>query len=125
MKKYFGAESADIFVEESVLMWLASRLSSELDSAGFEVTASPAMEERTDRASGMGTEIHGTLLKLFIEPIASGFTIEADLAVNIRVKRKDGLDTERQFFEKGVTVPFFCPPVIPILSVPWIRLQKD
>jgi hypothetical protein len=104
-KNGFNMDTADATCDRSPTNWLAERLLSELDSAGFQTTEAAETDETSNDAAVPGVaQVEGSLLKLFVEPVIGFWTgsIEADLHTKLRVTRPDGLEAEREFFSKGI-----------------------
>ena len=104
-KNGYNMDTADATCDQPPAEWLARRLLSELDSAGFHtISATEPENPPTDSATTDAARVEGSLLKLFVEPVI-GFwsgSLEADLHVRLRVTRPDGLEAEREFFSKGI-----------------------
>lgn len=85
-----------VFANQNVNEWLRSRLSNELNSAGFRVNP------QGDHPNA--TIISGFINELFIEWVAHTWSVdlESDISVLIHVSRSDGLEAERLYFVKGV-----------------------
>ena len=85
-----------VFANHNVKEWLSSRLSNELNSAGFRVNPQGVHPN--------ATTIQGFINDLFIEWVThwSIVDVESDISVLIHVSRPDGLEAERLYFVKGV-----------------------
>jgi len=104
-KNGYNMDTADATCDQSPTEWLARRLLSELDAAGFRAIAATEIEDTSNDSNRTGpARVEGSLLKLFVEPVLGAWTgsLEADLHVRLRVTRPDGLEAEREFFSKGV-----------------------
>ncbi len=95
-KNGYGMDTANAVPDQSLDVWLATRLAAELQAVGFQVVS--------DGTNPKATKIQGYVLKLFVEPVQQWTTIdlETDLAVQIQIIRPDGLEAERRYFIKGV-----------------------
>lgn len=100
-KNGYNMDTADATCSKPPTQWIGTLLAQELRQAGFDVSVVPT-------PGGMSNEnvpvVEGELVKLFVEPVI-GFwsgSLEADLHVNLRVRRGDGLDAQRDFFQKGI-----------------------
>lgn len=104
-KNGYNMDTAGATCDQSPSEWLAKRLLSELDSAGFQAIEASESRPGSDEPAATGSpRVEGSLLKLFVEPVI-GFwsgSLEADLHARLRLTRSDGLDAEREFFSKGI-----------------------
>jgi hypothetical protein len=104
-KNGYNMDTADATCDQTPTDWLAQRLLSELNAAGFQATRAAETADTSQESTTVGSaRVEGALLKLFVEPVI-GFwsgSLEADLHASLRVTRPDGLDAEREFFSKGV-----------------------
>jgi hypothetical protein len=96
-KNEYSVEVASVVCQSDPAVWIALLLADELRASGFDVLAAEA-EHRPG-----ALRIDGTLFKLFVEPVIGVWTssLEADLAVTLRVSTQTGLEAERRFFVKG------------------------
>ena len=97
-KNGYNQDTADAVCRIAPEEWIAGLLADELRATGFTVLPS------ADGAPGDVVTIEGTLLQLFVEPIAGMFSVscEADLQVRLLVTSKSGLRATRTFFAKGL-----------------------
>lgn len=97
-KNGYNMDTANAKCREEPTRWIAGLLADELRAAGFTVVAADAPH----RSSAL--RVDGTLLQLFVEPIAGSFSVscEADLQVRLVATSDTGLRAERTFFAKGV-----------------------
>jgi hypothetical protein len=96
-KNGYNMDTANVVCRTPPASWVAEVLADELRAAGFTVL--PA-----DAAAPPGAlRIEGSLLELFIEPLAGAFSAscEADLQVRLVVTSGSGLRATRTFFAKG------------------------
>lgn len=96
-KNGFGAETAKAICSMEPTVWVAQRLAAELRAAGLSVVAS-------DTAKPSAVQLSGSLLQLFVEPVAgfSTISLETDIHIKLVATSKTGLLAERDFFVKGV-----------------------
>jgi hypothetical protein len=96
-KNGYNMDTADAVCQSDPNLWIAQMFSDELRAAGFQVLE----DEQAHRPGAL--RIHGSLLKLFVEPVI-GFwsgSVEADLFVSLRATTETGLVAERRFMVKG------------------------
>lgn len=74
---------------------LAELLAAELRAAGFDVSLADGVV-MADRV-----KLEGQLLQFFVEPVRGPSDTETDIHVRLRVTSADGLEAEREFYEKG------------------------
>jgi hypothetical protein len=96
-KNGYNMDTAKAICREEPTRWLAQLLADELRATGFTVVAADA-----PRRPG-ALLIDGTLLQLFVEPLAGAFSVscEADIQVRLVATSETGLHAERTFFTKG------------------------
>ena len=96
-KNGYNVDTANAVCRVEPTSWIAQLLADELRASGFTVVAADAAH----RPGAL--RIDGTLLQLFVEPIAGAFSVscEADLQVRLVVTSETGLRAERTFFAKG------------------------
>lgn len=96
-KNGYNMDTADAVCQSDPALWIAKLLSDELRASGFTV-----LDEAAEHHPG-ALRIDGSLFKLFVEPVIGAWTgsLEADLAVTLKVSTATGLEAERKFFVKG------------------------
>jgi hypothetical protein len=97
-KNGYNMDTANAVCRVDPTTWMAQVLADELRASGFTVVAADAPH----RPGAL--KVDGTLLQLFVEPIAGAFSVscEADLQARLMVTSDTGLRAERTFFAKGV-----------------------
>ena len=100
-KNGYNMDTADATCSEPPPEWIGNLLAQELGEAGFDVSVVPTSNQT---GSGNIPVVEGELVKLFVEPVIGVWSgsLEADVHVRLRVRRGDGLDAERDFFQKGI-----------------------
>lgn len=95
-KNGFGMDTADVLSRQNVLGWLQERMAKELNSAGFKVVYKKAEKN--------GTEITGTLLFLFTEPVMQFSTVdfEGDISLLLHLEKDNGLIAEKKYYVKDI-----------------------
>ena len=95
-KSHTDKDVGSVFADQNVNEWLRSRLSNELNSAGFRLN--PQGDDPN------ATTVQGFIYELFMEWVTHWSTVdlESDISVLIHVSRPDGLEAERLYFVKGV-----------------------
>ena len=96
-KNGYNMDTADAICQSDPALWIAKLLADELRASGFAVLD----EEASHRPGAL--RIDGSLYKLFVEPVLGVWTgsLEADLAVTLKISTQTGLEAERKFFVKG------------------------
>lgn len=96
-KNGYNMDTADAVCQSDPALWIAKLLADELRASGFSV-----LDETAEHRPG-ALRIDGSLFKLFVEPVLGAWTgsLEADLAVTLKVSTQTGLEAERKFFVKG------------------------
>jgi hypothetical protein len=97
-KNGYNQDTADAVCRVPPDRWIAELLADELHAAGFVVLAPSAAR------SSNTLVVEGTLLQLFVEPVAGTWvaSCEADLQVRLVATSASGLRASRTFFAKGV-----------------------
>jgi hypothetical protein len=97
-KNGYNMDTANVLCRKEPTQWFAQLLGDELRAAGFTVVAADAAHKPS------ALRVDGTLLQLFVEPLAGAFTVscEADLQVRLVASSETGLHAERTFMAKGV-----------------------
>ncbi len=96
-KNGYNMDTADAVCQSNPNAWIAQLLADELRASGFTVL------REGDEARRSSLQVEGSLMKLFIEPIIGAWSgsLEADLAVVLRLSTETGLRAERSFAVKG------------------------
>ena len=96
-KNGYNMDTADAVCQSDPSVWIAQLLAEELRASGFTVL------REGDEPRPTALQVEGSLTKLFIEPVIGAWSgsLEADLAVSLRVSTATGLSAERSFSVKG------------------------
>jgi hypothetical protein len=96
-KNGYNVDTANAVCRTPPAEWIAQLLADELRASGFTVVEPTAATPGT-------LVIDGTLLQLFVEPMAEAFSAraEADIQVRLEATSQSGLRASRTFFAKGV-----------------------
>ncbi len=91
-------DTADAHCSAMPIQWIADALAADLRNAGFEVL------QQDDPRRPSALVVKGTLIQLFVEPVAGFWTVsmEADVDVLLLAGTETGFLAERRFFVKGV-----------------------
>jgi hypothetical protein len=97
-KNGYNMDTARAVCRVEPTQWIAQVLADELRATGFTVVA-PGESHRPGALL-----IDGTLLQLFVEPLAGAFSVscEADVSVRLVATSETGLHAERVFYTKGL-----------------------
>lgn len=96
-KNGYGSDTADATCSEDPALWVARLLRAKLKASNFEVL------ENSGATTSDTLRIHGTLVKLFSEPLLGTWSgsLETDIHVRLIATTDSGLHAERDFFVKG------------------------
>ena len=97
-KNGYNMDTANVICRKEPTQWIAQLLADELRATGFTVVE-PSAPHRPGALL-----VGGTLLQLFVEPLAGSFSVscEADLQIRLVATSETGLHAERTFMAKGV-----------------------
>jgi uncharacterized lipoprotein YajG len=94
-KNIFGVETASVYPDRNVRVWLRQRVENELRATGFNV----AVRGRSDT-----WQLQLELLKFFVEPVLQQASVdfETDLGIRVQVTQGDVIVAERRYLTKGL-----------------------